>query len=274
MKRILYALLLALAAVPSFAALQYEYVQKSINEDSVVASSDLTARATLDGARARVDFIDGNLYPPGTYVISTDGARLFFVDPTKKWYTEFNAAGAVSAIGATNIKLENIRTDVQKMNDRPMVAGIETEHYQLTMSYDVIVTMRAVPLKQSVQTVIDTWVTNRFGNVTQHAALGGGFRTGNAQVDQLLDHETTKVPGFALRQTVTIRTTAHTRAVRSQLQVNPTRTMSREMRVLSINEVVPAPSLFTIPANFTRANTGEMPKVATDTLSFQPVSPK
>lgn len=273
MKRTLIFLIVALAAVPSFAAIQYEYIQKHISDDGVSPSSDLTARAVIDGVRSRVEFIDGNVYPPGTYVISTDGSRLYFIDPSHKWYTEFNAASAVSAIGASNIRVENVKTDMVKLNDRPMYAGIETEHYQITMDYDVIVTMRAVPLRQSVHTVIDTWTTSRFGTLAQ-LALAASFRTGNAAVDQLLDVETTRVPGFALKQTVSIRTTAHTLATNSKLQVQPSRTMSREMRVLSISETNANPVLFTIPAGYVRANTPNTPKTAMDVLTFQPASPK
>ena len=61
-------------AVPSFAAIQYEFMLKNTSDDAAKPSSDLTGRATIDGFRSRVEFLSGNLYPPGTYVVSTDAS--------------------------------------------------------------------------------------------------------------------------------------------------------------------------------------------------------
>jgi hypothetical protein len=220
----------------------------------------------VDGTKTRVEFIGGNLYPPGTYVISNDGSRLFFVDPGKKWYTEFNAAGAISAIGANNIKIDNLRSDTKDLGDGPMIAEAPTHHYQLTLDYDVTLTMRQIPLKQSVHTVIDNWMTTKYGDVTPNE-FASGMSTGNTDVDRLLDLETTKITGFPLRQTVTIRLTPVTSAVNSQLRMSQ-RMVIREMQVSAIRELEPKPSDFAIPAGFTRADVGERPKTQTQVLTF------
>ena len=47
---------LALVAVPAFAAIEYEFSQKTTTEDPLVPTTDLTARAIIDGARTRVEF--------------------------------------------------------------------------------------------------------------------------------------------------------------------------------------------------------------------------
>lgn len=271
MKRTLLALALALFAFPLLAAIQYEYSQKSISEDAVAPTTDLMARAVVDGIRSRVDFLSGNLYPPGTYVVSNDGSRLFFVDPTKKWFTEFNTAGAVSSIGANEIRIENVRSSMNEVADRPMIAGVDTNHYRLTVEYDVTLTMRGIPLKQSVHTVIDTWTTMKFGNLGWNA-LGSGMRTGNAEVDRLLDLETTKINGFPMKQSVSVRTTLLTRNPNSKLRVNPTRTLTREMLVTSVREILTRATDFMVPDGFTRAEPGERPRIATETLTFEPAA--
>jgi len=264
------ALALALFAFPSLAAIQYEYTQKSISEDAIAPTTDLQARAVLDGTRSRVDFLSGNLYPPGTYVVSNDGSRLFFVDPTKKWFTEFNTSGAVSSIGANDIRIENVRSSMDDVADHPMIAGTETNHYRLTIDYDVTLTMRGIPLKQAVHTVIDTWTTMKLGNLGWNA-LGSGVRTGNPEVDRLLDLETTKINGFPMKQSVSVRTTLLNRSATSKLQVNPTRTLVREMLVTSVHEVLTRATDFMVPAGFRRADPGERPSTATETLTFEPV---
>src|SRR5688572_32876276 len=68
MKTLLVTVALTLVAVSSSAAIQYEFVQKNTSADPVEPVTDLTARAVVDGDRSRVDFLSGNLYPPGTYV--------------------------------------------------------------------------------------------------------------------------------------------------------------------------------------------------------------
>ena len=269
MKRTLLGLAMTLIALPSIAAIQYDYTQKSVTEDEVVPTTDLVARATVDGTKTRVEFLSGNLYPPGTYVISSDGSRLFFIDPSKKWYTEFNAAGAVSAIGANNIKIDNLHSDTKDLGDGPMIANTATHHYQLTVDYDVTLTLRQIPLKQSVHTVIDNWMTTMYGDLTPNT-FASSMSTGNADVDRLLELETTKMTGFPLRQTVSIRLTPVTSAaVNSQLKMSP-RTVLREMQVSAIRELESKPSDFAIPAGFTRAEAGERPKTQTQTLTFEP----
>lgn len=270
MKRTLLGLALTLTAIPALAAIQYDYTQKSVTEDAVVPTTDLVARATIEGTRARVEFLSGNLYPPGTYVISTDGARLFFVDPTKKWYTEFNAAGAVTAIGATNIKIENLRSDTKDLGDGPLMAGAPTRHYQLTVDYDVTLIMRQIPIKQSVHTTIDSWTTSKYGDLALNV-FGAGIRTGNSDIDHLMDLESAKMAGFPLRQTVTIRLTSQTKTpASSPLKVNPTRTLVREMQVTGIRETQATSADFAVPAGYTRADAGERPRTATQVLTFEP----
>jgi hypothetical protein len=269
MKRALLVLGVVLWALPSFAAIQYDYTQKSVTEDAVVPTTDLAARALVDGTRTRVEFLSGNLYPPGTYVVSSDGARLFFVDPTKKWYTEFNAAGAVSAIGASNIKIENFRSDFKNLNDTPLIAGVPTQHSQLVLDYDITLTLRQMPLKQSVHTVIDSWTTSKFGGVGSNL-FATDVRTGNADIDHMLDLETMKITGFPLKQSVSIRTTLLNRPVESKLKINPTRTILREMQVSAIKETQPKAGDFAVPAGYTRADTAERPRTATQVLTFEP----
>lgn len=260
MKKLMLLAVLVLVALPLSAAVQYEFFQRSTSDDSAVPPADLSARAVVDGTRTRVDFLSGNVYPPGTYMISTDGSRrLFFVDPAKKWYTEVNAAGVASAIGSSNIKIENLQTKVDRLPDSATIAGIEADHYQTTITYDITVQPKSVPLKQHVRTVIDQWVTLKFG-VTTGAALHNSSRTGNADIDRLIEAETDKVKGFAMRQTVTITTMKELAPKESQLKLPRSRTLVREMVVTRINEMDVNPTSFTIPATYRRAEVAEVPK--------------
>jgi hypothetical protein len=269
MKRLLVTLALATIALPSFAAIQYEFMLKNTSDDAAKGSSDLTARATIDGFRSRVEFLSGSLYPPNTYVLSTDSSgRMYFVDPAKQWFTEINTAGIATALGASAIKIENLKSNTEALPDRRKIAGIEAEHYKITLSYDITVTMKTIPIKQHVDTEIETWTTNAFGDVPKNF-FSGGMRTGNVELDRLLDSETSKVPGFPLRQLVTTRT-QYDKPARTKIERPSSRTMTRETWVTKIQETTAEPSQFTIPVTYRRADQPDLPKSQTQTLTFDP----
>lgn len=263
MKRLLFVVALVLLPLSASAAIQYEFTQKNTTSSGADPIAELTARAVIDGERSRIDFLGGTLYPPGTYVISTDASRrLTFVDPGKEWFTEYNTAGVASALASTNIRITNFKSSFERKNDRPMIAGIPTEHTRITMSYDISVTIRSIPLTQHVRTEIDTWSTNQYAASSASSFLTS-IRTGNVDIDRLLDVEAMKLSGFPLRQTVTTRAVADLPPTRSQLQVPAEKTMVREMWVTSIREVAPDASLFVVPAKYRRADLPESPKAAT-----------
>lgn len=270
MKTILVAVTLALVTVSASAAIQYEFVQKNTTNDSVEPVTELSARAIVDGESSRIDFVGGTIYPPGTYVVSTDGSRrLFFVDPTNKWYTEVNTSTFASALGASTIKISNVQKKLETLQDRPIIAGQPTEHTRLVLTYDISVTIRSIPLRQHVRTEIDTWSTPKFTNAGA-SAFTSALRTGNPEIDNVLEAETTRMPGFPMRQIVTTRTTPDLPAGRSELQVPRTKTIVREMWVTSIRETNALASAFTVPASYRRAEEPAGPTTAAEILTFEP----
>jgi hypothetical protein len=270
MKKLLVTLALAVVATSASAAIQYEFTQKNSTPAAVEPVTDLTARAVVDGDRSRVDFLGGTLYPPGTYVISTDSSRrLVFVDPTKQWFTEIDTATVATTLGSSAIRISNFKTNFEPRQDQPIIAGHPTEHTRLTLRYDITVTVKGIPLTQHVQTDVDTWATSDFASQTSNAFLSN-LRTGNLDIDRLLDAESLKLKGFPLRQTVTTRAVADLPPSRSQLQTPTTKTIVREMWVSSIRETRSDPSVFLIPATYRRAEVQDVPKAATQTLSFDP----
>lgn len=272
MKTLLVTVALVLVPITSNAAIQYEFTQKNTSAASVDPVTDLTARAIVDGEKSRVDFLGGTLYPPGTYVISTDASRrLTFVDPSKQWFTEFDTASIASAIGSSSIRIANFKSSFETRDDRPIIAGHATEHSRLTMRYDIMVTVKGMILTQHVQTDVDTWATADFA--AQHGnTFLNSMRTGNPEIDRLLDAETLKVKGFPLRQTVTTRTVADLPNTRSEIKTPSSKTIVREMWVSSIREAIADPSVFMLPAGYRRAEVQDVPKATTQTLTFDPPS--
>ncbi|HEY3056766.1 MAG TPA: hypothetical protein VGK31_12620 [Thermoanaerobaculia bacterium] len=264
---------LLLTGHAAFAAVQYEYFQTSRSDVRDEPAADFNARALIDGARSRVEFISGNTYPPGTYVISTDGLRkLLFVDPTQKTYTEVNSLAIASAVGTSNIAIGNLLSTVTKLDDVKVIAGIPADHYRLTMTYDITINFRNMALKQAVRTTIDKWTTVRFGDAVEAAFSNSNIQTGNTKVDELIAAETTKIKGFPLKQTIQVVTINETgpQPVGSKLALPASRTQTREMTVTAINEAKADDSMFRIPAEYRKIDfADQINKSQTQVLSTQ-----
>jgi hypothetical protein len=269
--------LLLVAHAAFAAAIEYEFVQTSRSPNNNTGGSDFTARAVIDGPRSRVEFRSGTAFPPGTYVISSDGSRrLQFVDPSQKTFTEVNTLGIASAIGTSNIQIENFKQNVVAMGDTQMFAGLPAEHFRQTITYDITVRFGSMPLKQAVRTEIDKWTTTKFGDMSATALSGSQLSTGNPTIDELISAETTKIKGFPLKQTIKISTTDLTAAKRtsnSELKLPPTRIRTRELTVTSIRETTPNASWFLVPAEYKRIDFAERAaKSQMQVLSTQPAS--
>ncbi len=257
MKNILLAISLLLAVTGVQGAVQYEFRQTVNSDVESIPSNDMTGRAVIDGERFRVEFISGTAYPPGTYVISTTGSRQqTWVDPSKKSYVEVNAANVASALGSSRITIANKKVDVTPMPDHPIIAGLPTDHYRMVMSYDISVPFGQILLKQSVTTVIDKWTTMAYAGVGESLLAGGGLHTGNADLDDLMDTENTKIKGFPLRQTIEITTVnVNPRMPGSQIPLKQTRTQTRDLTITSIQATTAvAAALFQIPAGYHKAD--------------------
>ena len=277
MRRVLVVIAILAAAQSVSAAIQYEFRQTTHSDLESMPSSDMTGRGVIDGDRSRVEFISGNGFVPGTYVISTNGSKtLLFVDPAKKTYVEVNAAGVATAIGAAKITVSNKKVNVTQIEDHTMIAGLPTEHHRMTIDYDITLAFGTIPLTQTVHEVLDKWVTQAFGSVTETFLATGTIHTGNPDLDDLINTENTKIKGFALKQTAQISTSTRRADVPgSKLSdvFRPTRVQIRELTITSIEARASVPSdLFIIPANFRKPDPlrDDTQKAPLQILSFQP----
>jgi len=273
-------MLLVITAPSASAAIQYEFRQTTSSDLESIPSTDCVGRAIIDGNRSRVEFISGNAYPAGTYIIATNGSRsMTFVDPSHKSFVEVNAASVATSIGARKITVANKKIDVTKMPDQATVAGIPTEHYRLIMSYDITVAFGNLPLTQTVKTTIDKWTTSAFGDIGDTFLAGGALNTGNPDLDDLISAENSNIKGFALRQIVNV-TTINNRAPQNgetQLKVNRTVTQTKELLVTSIQPVAQLGlATFTIPATFHKAGPvqDDTQKSPMQVLSMEPSGEK
>jgi len=269
-------LLLAITAPAASAAIQYEFRQTTTSDLESIPATDCVGRAIIDGDRSRIEFLSGNAYPPGTYVIATNGSRMMtFIDPSKKSFVEVNAASVATSIGSRKISVTNKKVDVTKMPDEMKIAGFPTEHYRMTMSYDITVNFGNLPLTQTVKTTIDKWTTSAFGDVGDTFLASGALHTGNPDLDDLVSAENTSIKGFALRQIVNVTTINNKAPVKgeSQLRVNRTTTQTRELLVTSIQPAATFNvAMFSIPVTYHKAGPihDDTQKAPVQVLSMEP----
>lgn len=271
-----FAVMLSLFASPLFSAIRYEFRQTTRTEAQSQPASLLVGRAVIEGEMSRVDFISGYAHPVGSYVISKDGFRsVAIVDPAKQTYTEVDTSNVASALGSSKIEIANLKTNVRKLGDRPTIAGIPAEHWVLESSYDMTVMFGTLPLKQTVQTTIDKWVTTSLGNVGASLISAESLRTGNAELDRIIELESTKIQGFPLRQVMTIRVQnpVAERNPNSQIKLNASRTQTSEMIVTSLKTASVDRRLFDVPATFRKVeSSGEKEGAGVHMLNLEPAT--
>lgn len=246
--------LLAFAGTTS-AAVTYEFRQVTKADFKSNDAGEVYGTGIIDGDRSRVVLLRSSKHTPGTYIISHHASQTsFIVDPVHKRFTEVQRLKLATAFSTGQIQITNLKTGLTRLNDHPVIAGFPTDHYRITASYDIMVKFGSLPLRQSVVTMIDKWVTSAFGELVDPDMSRASLRTGNAEVDQLIEMENTKVKGFPLRHVTTIQTTATelNQRTRSQLKIKPTRMVSTDLTITRISKGDADPSLFEVPKNFAR----------------------
>jgi len=266
----------SMLASPLLSAIRYDFRQTTRTDAQSHPSSSLVGRAVIEGEMSRVDFISGYAHPVGSYVISKDGFRsVAIVDPSKQTYMEVDTSNVSSALGSSKIEVANLKTNVRKLSDRPTIAGIPAEHWVLESSYDMTVMFGTLPLKQTVHTIIDKWVTNSLGNVGASLITADSLRTGNPELDRIIELEATKIQGFPLRQVMTIRVQnpEAQRNPSSKIQLNASRTQTSEMLVTSLQTASVDKRLFDVPATFQKVqSSGEKEGVGVHMLNLEPAA--
>jgi len=268
---------LLLTAVQASAAIEYDFHQITHSDLENVPPTDFTGRAVIDGERSRVEFVSGIGYPAGTYVISTNGSRtLTFVDPSKKSFVDVNASSAVSALASVKLAISNKKVDLTQMDDHPIIAGLPTDHFRLSLSYDITLNLGSLSLTQTVHTIEDKFVTSAFGDVASMYIASGALKTGNSEIDDLVDIENSRVKGFPLKQvTMTSTTNNGAQVANSPLKVSRTITTTRETTVTSVQPKASVPmALFMVPVGFHKADTtkDDTNKTPLHVLSMEPAA--
>ena len=250
------AAMLLCAAGSAFAGVYYEAV--TTTEGKGGGMGDVTVHAWVDGEMAKVEFAEsGNpMMGPGSYLLTRNGGKtIYLVNPSDKTYAEWDmeammnmAGGAMKmAKGMMNMKFSD--PEVEKVGEEPggAMLGMPTTHYTYRTTYSM--EMKFMGMHQKNTTVQDQeiWSTTAIDMPAMGLWLkGNGPKTGDEQLDALVQAEMDKVKGFPLRQ-VTVTTTTDQKKGKSQ-------TSTTTMEVTKFEKTSVPEATFVIPPSYTETS--------------------
>jgi hypothetical protein len=265
--------LLVLFSTTLSAAVAYDFRQTHRSDRRSRVPAESQGQGLIDGDRSRVEFTGGNIYPAGAFIIATRGANsVIMANPATKSYSEVNLVALASRIASGEIEIRNLKTRVEKLPDHPTVSGLPTDHYRTETTYEISVRGSALTLTQNVHTSIEKWTTTAFGDVAGAFLDLDTFRTGNAQMDALLEAELSKVKGLPLRTVTTVTTTGTGNLARPGSKLEPQKRVQVSEILLSNVRIEPAPAAsFEIPPGFSKAEArGAAAQSRVHMLSMEP----
>jgi len=261
------ALLLTLAAAPALAGIHYKSTTHMENPQARGQQSpgDMQVEGWADGSKSRVEVREsGNpILRKGTLLITKDGGKtVYLVNPQEKTYAAWNLEGMLGGMGAMMngvgalLKIEISDPKVVKNLDEDggTLLGLPTRHVRYRTSYTM--TMKVLGRGNTNDVVIDQdlWVAPKL----QDLALGIWLRTprtGNEQIDKLIQAESGKLQGIPLK---TVSVSTSTDKKRGSTQVTRT---TMEVTQLDTAATV-APSSFEIPAGYKETEMMPVPQGA------------
>lgn len=213
----LFTLLTLTASAPAAAGLYYQAVTETTSSQGRGAQR-MVVESRIEGEKARIEFKESSnpMTGTGTYLLTTDGGKtLYLVNPKEETYTEWDLDAMLKMAGSVMeglggmVDMEFTDPEVEQLlaEDGGQVVGLPTRHYRYRTAYSMKIKVFGMKRANDVETMQDVWATDEL----DAAALGIWLRkeppkTGNEQLDRLIDSEMAKVKGFPLK-TVTVSTT-------------------------------------------------------------------
>lgn len=266
------SLVIPIAAAPG--AIQYDFKQVTKTDPPSEKPRITSGSVYLDQGMSRVDYSKDSTSGAGTWVISRNGGRdTIYVDPKSKTYLVHSTGDLSQTLSSVQLQISNLQLDSRNLGSGPVMAGYSTDHYRITATYDVSISLGPIPLVQHVETVIDKWTTAAFGDVSEIYFRGNLPHSGDPEIDRIIEAETTQAPGFPLRQVTSITTTLSSKNLpkNTQIEVPRRRRQTTELIVTKVGRADSEPSKFQIPSSYQPIDQSSM---LGETGSFQNLTPE
>lgn len=246
-----------LAALPALAAVEFTAAVSSGPRDKS------TMRGQVDGENARIEFLTGKTagMEKGSYMLTRDGGKtIYLVNPAEKSFMKIDpekmaaTAGEVmnAAKGFVDMSFSNPTVETLLDEQGPTLFGLPTRRVKTKTAYTM--ETRVFGSKNVSQ------VTREDEMLVTQKMLDPGFnlwmkqrnvRTGNADIDKLIELENARIKGMPLK----VDSITRTRDPKGRVE---TATSSYEITALRQTSAPPA-SAFVLPEGYkdTMAEMGE-----------------
>lgn len=235
-------------ATQSFAGVYY-VAQTTAEGGPGAAQQNMTVKGWVSGENGKVLFENSKnpLMGEGSYLITKDGGKsMILVNPKEKTYMKWDMESMMGFLGGAMKMMHFKYADpkVEKLSEEPdgLVAGIPTVHYKYRTSYTVSMSMLMIHKTTHVVKEEDIWTAPKL----VEAALGIWLhktppKTGNEDLDKMMQAEMGKMQGFPLRmKTVSTDTD----------EKGKTATTTVQMEVTELQTQPVADSTFEVPADY------------------------
>ncbi len=199
------AALLVLAGTPLRAAVEFT---ASISSGPRDRSS---MRGLVDGPKARIEFTEGKTtgMERGSYMLTRDGGQtITLVNPAEMSYIRVDPeqmAASVgnlmnSAKGFMSMTFKNPSVETLSDEKGPEMFGMPTRRVRTRTSYTVETSVFGSKNISQIRRDDEMWVTTKMSDPGFNLWLKQGrIRTGNEDIDKLIELETAKISGFPLK---------------------------------------------------------------------------
>lgn len=199
------------AAAPAGAALRYTEV--TVTERGGSETGRMVTRTTLDGLRARIDFLAGEEEgaPVVASLVTSDGAKsVAFTEAGKATCSQWDPGELFATVGRLVAKARKIATvkvsgnGVEKLleEEGPSILGHPTKHIRLRTTYTFKATaLFVISYSVSEEVVDDFWVARELKDEPIAGELQKAMsRTGFREIDALIGEAVAQAPGVVVKQ--------------------------------------------------------------------------
>ena len=211
--------------VASVATAGYYYESITTDQMEGKKKANLTkVRAWVEGDNSRVEFSSGEekgWFSDGNYLVTTDGGEtVYLVNPKEETYAVFDLEAMLATMGQVMnmmeqmggmMKMEFSDVGSEKLLEESggEVMGHSTTHYRYKSRYTLDMNMMGMKRQTKTEMLQDIWLTDDLD------ARGFGvwlrpdrrMKTGNEELDELLNNEMAKIEGFPLKMVNEMTTT-------------------------------------------------------------------
>lgn len=245
MKHFLLSAAIAFLSMNSFAGISYRFESVS----GGFGASTLSGVVEAEGDRMRVNIErgDGAVFRDGSYVIAGAGV-VSIVDPSARTYSQISLGdlGGAAMIfdqlrSMMDLRVKNPRVSARDRGTGPVLAGYATRHWTVESSADLVVgTDTAIGLAMKNE----SWTTDKLPAKYANLLDSRELRTGVAELDRLLDAESSKLTGFPLKRVSSI----------SIRQGGSPMTMTTTTTVSGIETRAFVPAEFALPTGYAKVD--------------------